>query len=64
MAVRQINSRTNNEVVASILKSVIKGAISLKDYDWLRLIIQNLRKLKVLMEDNMIKYDPRARISS
>ena len=45
MAVRQINSRTNNEVVASILKSAIKGAISLKDYDWLRLIIQNLRNL-------------------
>ncbi len=58
-----MNSRTNNEIVASILKSAIKGATSLKITYGYYINHTKLRKhLKVLMENNLIEYDPQARI--
>ena len=55
----QMNSRTNNELVASILKSAIKGATGLKIMYGSYINHTGLRKcLKVLMDNNMIEYDP------
>ena len=58
-----MNSRTNNEIVASILKSAIKGATGLKIMYGSYINHTRLKKcLKVLMDNNMIEYDPQARI--
>ena len=58
-----MNSRTSNEVVASILKSAIKGATSLKIMCDSYINHAKLKKnLKVLMGNNMIEYDPQTRI--
>src|SRR6476619_7206244 len=58
-----MNSRTNSEVAASILKSAIKGATSLKIMCDSHVNHAKLKKsLKVLMENKMIEYDSQNRI--
>ena len=58
-----MNSRTNNEVVASILKSAIKGATGLNIMYGSYINHTRLKRyLKILIENNMIEYEPQSRI--
>ena len=63
MAITQLTTRTNNEIVASMLKSAIKGANSLKIMDGAYINHTNLKKyLKILIGNNMIEYESETRI--
>ena len=58
-----MNNRTNNEIVASILKSAIKGANSLKIMDCSYINHTKLKKyLKILIDNNMIEHEAPTRI--
>ena len=58
-----MNARTNSEVAASILKSAVKGASSLKIMCDSYINHAKLKKiLKMLMENKMIEYDSQTRI--